>query len=314
MGKKVFVVNVVGLTQDLIGDHSPFFKELQSNGSACNIKSVIPAVTCSAQYTYLTGEPPSAHGAVGNGWYFKDLDEVLFWRQSNNLISGEKVWEALREKIPGATTSQMFWWYNMYSSAEYSVTPRPMYPADGRKIPDCYAYPLSLRDELTEKLGQFPLFKFWGPMTSIESSQWIADAAAYVYEKQQPELNLVYLPHLDYNLQRLGPKHPDVLKDVAEIDKVVSDLWNKVKGESVDLLVLSEYGITEVSRPVHLNRHFREQGWLQLKMELGLEYLDAGNSDVFAVADHQCAHVYVKDKNKIAAVKSLLIEVDGVES
>ncbi|NQZ00865.1 MAG: alkaline phosphatase family protein, partial [Bdellovibrionales bacterium] len=282
MSKQLFVVNVVGLTQDLIGDHSPFFKSLLQNGSACNIKSVVPAVTCSAQYTYLTGEWPGDHGAVGNGWYFKDLDEVLFWRQSNNLIAGEKVWDALRKKMPGAKTAQMFWWYNMYSSADYSVTPRPMYPADGRKIPDCYAQPLSLRDELTEKLGQFPLFQFWGPMTSIKSSQWIVDSAVYVNEQHQPELNLVYLPHLDYNLQRLGPKHPDIKKDVAEIDKVVEGLWSSVKGEGVDLLVLSEYGITEVDRPIHLNRLFRKQGWLQLKMELGREYLDAGASDVFA--------------------------------
>jgi pyruvate dehydrogenase E2 component (dihydrolipoamide acetyltransferase) len=39
----------------------------------------------------------------------------------------------------------------MYSGADYTVTPRPMYPADGRKIPDAYTQPMALRDELNAR-------------------------------------------------------------------------------------------------------------------------------------------------------------------
>ena len=46
------------------------------------------------QSTYLTGLPPSGHGAVGNGWLFRDTMEVRLWQQSNRLVQAPKVWEA----------------------------------------------------------------------------------------------------------------------------------------------------------------------------------------------------------------------------
>ena len=99
---------------------------------------MLPAVTCTAQATFLTGTLPREHGIVGNGWYFRDLAQVMFWRQSNQLVPGEKVWETARRRDPACTCAKMFWWFNMYSTADWSVTPRPIYPADGRKIPDIY--------------------------------------------------------------------------------------------------------------------------------------------------------------------------------
>ena len=129
------------------------------------------------QATYLTGKTPSEHGIVGNGWYFKEEHEVKFWRQSNSLIQSEKIWDKLKKKDNNFSCANMFWWYNMYSNVDYSVTPRPNYLADGRKIPDVYSYPAELRDQLQNELGTFPLFHFWGPKTSIKSSQWIADAS-----------------------------------------------------------------------------------------------------------------------------------------
>ena len=110
----------------------------------------------------------------------------------------------------------MFWWYNMYSSADWSATPRPMYPADGRKIPDHYAFPPELHDELNAKLGTFPLFNFWGPAADITSTKWIADATLHVMATRNPTLTFCYLPHLDYNLQRLGPDlaHPRLHEDL----------------------------------------------------------------------------------------------------
>ena len=184
------------------------------------LATVLPAVTCTVQATLLTGRLPSGHGAVANGWYFRDIAEVNLWRQSHHLIAGEKVWEAARRRDPAFTCAQMFWWYNMYSSADWSATPRPMYPADGRKIPDHYAFPSELHDELNNKLGPFPLFNFWGPRADITSTKWIAGATLHVMATRNPTLTFCYLPHLDYNLQRLGPDlaHPRLQKDLAEVD------------------------------------------------------------------------------------------------
>lgn len=52
---------------------------------------------------------------------------------------------------------------------------------------------------------------------------------------------------------------------------------------------------------------------MQVREELGLEYLDAGASKAFAVADHQLAHVYVNDPAVLGKVKHLLEETDGID-
>jgi predicted AlkP superfamily pyrophosphatase or phosphodiesterase len=200
----------------------------------------------------------------------------------------------------------------MYSTADYSVTPRPMYPADGRKLPDVYAHPESLRRELQEKLGTFPLFNFWGPATDIKATRWIADASIEVDRKMNPTLTLIYLPHMDYVLQKEGPAGPGVANDLRELDAECGKLIDYYQGRGARVIVLSEYGITAVSRPVHLNRALREAGLLAVREEMGRELLDAGASAAFAVADHQVAHVYVREPERVAEVKRILQKVPGL--
>lgn len=278
------------------------------------MRAITPAVTCSAQATFLTGTLPRDHGIVGNGWYFRDLAQVMFWRQANQLVVGEKVWETARRREAGVTCAKMFWWFNMYSSADWSATPRPIYPADGRKIVDIYTHPSNLRDRLNATLGPFPFFNFWGPTADLRSSRWIADASAKVAEWHSPSLLLVYLPHLDYNLQRLGPDDPAIRRDVRDIDAICGSLIELLRARGMRVIVLSEYGLVPVTGPVHINRVLRDAGWVAVRDELGTEALDAGASGAFAVADHQVAHVYVRDAARVDDVRRLLERVDGVES
>ena len=309
--KKTVVINVVGLSNRHIGEHTPRIAAFQRDGQNRVVKPVLPAVTCTAQSTYLTGKSPQEHGIVANGWYFKDECEVKFWRQSNKLVEAPKIWDELKTMDPNFSCANLFWWYNMYSTADYSVTPRPNYLADGRKIPDCYSFPAGLRDELQAQFGDFPLFKFWGPRTSIESSQWIADATVYTDKKYNPTLSLVYLPHMDYNLQRYGVEDARIHKDLQEIDAVVGQLLDHFEGSRI--ILLSEYGITPVSCPVHLNRELRKANLLGIRVERGLELLDPGASKAFVVADHQWAHVYLNDEACREQVREILQSTSGVE-
>lgn len=312
----VLVLLVVGLSPSLLGPHTPKLAAFARRGAMRPLTTVLPAVTCTSQSTLLTGLMPSGHGAVANGWYFRDLSEVWLWRQSNHLVAGEKIWEAGRRRDPGFTCAKMFWWYNMYSSADWSATPRPMYLADGRKIPDHYAHPPELHDELDARLGQFPLFRFWGPATDVSSSEWIAGATGHVIETRNPTLTLCYLPHLDYDLQRFGPDltHPAVRASLADIDRVAGDLIEQAEAAGRTVIVVSEYGITPVTDAVHINRTLREAGLLAVRVERQRELLDAGASRAFALADHQVAHVYVRNRDDIPAVKRLLEGLDGVET
>ncbi len=310
--RQTLVLDVVGLSPALLA-HAPNLKALAAAGGLRPLATVLPAVTTTVQSTFVTGLLPRDHGIVGNGWYFRDLAEVWLWRQSNRLVEGERLWETAKRRDPSFTCAKLFWWYNMYATADFTVTPRPMYPADGRKLPDIYTQPAGLRDELQREFGQFPLFRFWGPTADIESTRWIARSAVRVFERERPTLTLVYLPHLDYSLQRLGPAHPSIATEVAAVDALCGELIEAARRAGAAVVVLSEYGITEVSRPVHVNRALRRAGWLTVREELGREQLDAGASQAFAVADHQVAHVYVARPELVPEVAALLRELPGVE-
>jgi len=307
------VLNVVGLTPSLLGEHTPELVRFREQGGLRHLGTVTPAVTCSVQSTFVTGTLPREHGIVGNGWYFKELAQVWLWRQSNALVHGEKIWDAAKQRDSAFRSAKLFWWYNMYSSADLSVTPRPMYTADGRKLPDVYTDPPELRAELQAALGTFPLFEFWGPRANISCSRWIAKAVQIIGEKSRPTLSLVYLPHLDYDLQRFGPKDARIAKTLREIDQVCGELFAFAKTNALRVVVLSEYGITEVTDAIHVNRALREAGLIRVREELGVEQLDPGASDAFAVADHQVAHVYVKNPARLSEVRFLLKKLPGVE-
>src|SRR5690349_2564172 len=263
--QRTAVINVVGLSERLIGSHTPRIAAFPQRGASAKTIPAFPAVTCTAQSTYLTGTTAASHGIVGNGWYNRELAEVQFWKQSNHVVHGPKIWDDLRAAAPGFTCAKLFWWYNMYSTADYSITPRPMYPADGRKVFDIYTSPGSVRFAIKNDLGEFPFPGFWGPAAGRKTpqgesdsvSRWIAASAKWIEERYRPSLSLIYLPHLDYNLQRLGPGA--VGKDLAEIDAIVGDLIDYFAARSIQIVLLSEYGISKVETPIHLNRLFRQR-------------------------------------------------------
>jgi predicted AlkP superfamily pyrophosphatase or phosphodiesterase len=236
---------------------------------------------------------------------------VFLWRQHNKLVQGEKIWETARRAKPGFRAANLCWWYAMGATTDLTVTPRPIYLADGRKSPDCYTFPPQLHDNLTGPLGEFPLFQYWGPTANIKSTAWIADAAKIVLDNEQLDLLLVYLPHLDYDHQRFGPGGAEALRAARELDDVAGDLVDFARGRGDQVVVLSEYGITDARRPVEINRALRRAGLLNVYTQAGMEYLDPWTSRAFAVADHQIAHVYTSD---VAAAREALSDLEGVAS
>ncbi|NYI45803.1 putative AlkP superfamily pyrophosphatase or phosphodiesterase [Nocardioides aromaticivorans] len=306
---KLLVADVVGLTPDLL-QHMPRLQRLAAKGSSAVLDPVLPAVTCSVQSTFLTGLTPAEHGIVGNGWYFRDLGEVHLWRQHNRLVQGEKVWETIRRQVPDYTVANVCWWYAMGASTDWTVTPRPIYYADGKKAPDCYTRPPELHDELVHELGEFPLFQYWGPTASLRSTEWIVGAARRLLPRA--DLTLAYLPHLDYDLQRFGPDSAQARRAAHDVDAALAPLLDDAELMDARVVVLSEYGITRADTPVDINRALRAAGLLNVHTQDGMEYLDPWTSRAFAVADHQVAHVYVADPTDLEQVGALCAGVRGV--
>ncbi|HEU4544283.1 MAG TPA: nucleotide pyrophosphatase/phosphodiesterase family protein [Jiangellaceae bacterium] len=307
---RLLVVNVVGLTPRLL-EHMPRLAAVAAEGFRAELGTILPAVTCSVQSTFLTGTLPREHGIVGNGWYFRDLGEVLLWRQHNRLVAGEKIWETIRRHRPGHRVANVCWWYAMGSTADTTVTPRPVYHADGRKSPDCWTWPPELHDQLTARLGTFPLFHYWGPTASIASSRWIVEATRLVLP--QHDLTFAYIPHLDYDLQRYGPNLPQAAAAAAELDAVLAPLLDDAQTAGVTVVVLSEYGITAAHRPIDINRALRRAGLLHVHTNASGELLDTWTSRAFAVADHQIAHLYVRDPGDLPRVREIVSGLPGVD-
>ncbi|MFD6031967.1 alkaline phosphatase family protein [Cellulosimicrobium funkei] len=313
--KPVLLLDVVGLTSTALA-HMPRLRQLAASGWQSELATVLPAVTCSVQSTMLTGLSPAEHGIVGNGWYFRELGDVYLWRQHNRLVEGEKLWEAARRAHGEYSSANVCWWYAMGMTTDVTVTPRPIYHADGRKSPDAYVRPAALHDDLVGRFGEFPLFTYWGPTADITSSRWIVDATRHVLRTHAPDLTMAYVPHLDYDLQRFGPRSPQADAAAAELDATLAPLLDDAANQGVTVLVVSEYGIADADRPVHLNRILRREGLLEVYVQDGKEQLDPWTSRAFAVADHQVAHVYLGDQQDPALrrrVTDLLRGVPGVD-
>jgi len=308
---KLLVVIAVGLRpKDLA--HANVLRGLGEHGFAAPLDTVFPAVTCTVQATFLTGLRPSGHGAVGNGWYFRDLAQVMLWRQSNHLVHGEKLYQAGKQRF-GTRTAKLFWWWNMYApGVDWSITPRPEYHADGLKKPGLYSEPQALQAELQQELGPFPLFDFWGPRAGIASTRWITSCALAVMRRHDPDLLLAYLPHLDYDHQRFGPDDPRSVQAVRDLDAECGRLIEAAREKKAHVIVLSEYGIENATRPVFVNRLLHERGLLRVQETSHGQLLDCGACRAFAVADHQCAHVYVRDAADLETVRALLGKTPGI--
>lgn len=317
MPSPLILLNAVGLTSRLL-PYAPRLNALAQAGWLRPLREVLPAVTCTAQASILTGKQPSEHGIVANGWLFRDTQEVRFWQQSNHLIQAEPLYvTAAREALQEGRRfrcAKLFWWYNQGAEVTFSVTPKPYYGADGNKQFGITGTPDGLCEGIEQASGKFPFPFFWGPNSGLKSTAWIAQCAARVIHDQQPELSLVYLPHLDYEPQRRGPSGCNMQKQVKELDDAIAPILDVAQQIGARVWVVSEYSHCDVDQPVYLNRELRRANWLQVRPSPFGEQLDTFGSDVFAVCDHQLAHIYVKRTDLISPIRERLSALSGVSS
>ena len=309
------LLNAVGLTPRLL-PLAPRLAALANSGWQVALKEVVPAVTCTAQATLLTGEPPSRHGIVANGWLYRDTGEVRFWQQSNRLVQAEPLYVTARRRAAERgrefRCAKLFWWFNQGAAVDVSVTPKPHYGIDGNKVFGITGTPAGLTDKLEGELGPFPFHTFWGPMAGLPCTEWIGRCAARLLTTERPDLTLVYLPHLDYDPQRFGPQGSDMPRLVRELDDACAPVLDAARQVGADVWVVSEYGHCQVGRAVLPNRALRQAGLLAVRKGPFGEQLDTFTSRAFAVCDHQLAHVYVSDPSDIGRVRDLLAPLPGV--
>jgi len=315
--RRVIVIDVVGLRPEHLAmkESAPHLNKLVENGRLFRLKPVFPAVTLPVQASMTTGLFPREHGVVANGFYSRKDFEVRLWEQAASLVQGERIWDRMKKQNPDFKTAVLFFQNILYAGAEVVITPRPLHTDDGM-IQWCYSKPVGLYEDISKTIEEFNLMSYWGPMAGIESSRWIAKAAVEVMKRTKPNLMFVYLPHLDYCSQKLGPEDPGIKEELALVDNEVGRIMQGV--QEVDMsaepvfMVLSEYAFSPVQGDIPLNRIFRKKDLLAVRMIKGREYVDLELSPAFAMVDHQVAHIYVKPGYE-SVVRKVLEEIEGVE-
>jgi predicted AlkP superfamily pyrophosphatase or phosphodiesterase len=316
MAKYVIIIDIVGLEKRHISEtQTPNISKISQGGETKNLETVFPAVTCTVQSSLLSGTYPEVHGIISNGLFDKQNYAVSFWEQSSNLVQADRIWDTLKMSGSSHKTAVLFWQNTMYSNADIVLTPRPLH-MDERMIMWCYSKPPGFYEKIAEKIGNFDLTSYWGPLTSRKSSEWIEQATELVLENERPNFLFTYIPHLDYSFQKNGISYNNLKDDLKFVDDLVGRLIKKVSDmgiiEDTQFIIISEYGFTDVSSDIPLNTILRENDVLSVREIEGLEYLDLEYSKAFAMVDHQVAHIYIKE-NYRNSVRKILEGIKGVD-
>jgi predicted AlkP superfamily pyrophosphatase or phosphodiesterase len=337
MSNRVCVIDMPGLSRDLLTE-IPAASALGrwiSGKPPMGLTPSFPAVTCSMQATLTTGVSPASHGIIANGLpTFRFIEDqalvdasnfaeyrrqISFWEQSNQFLEAPRFWQEASGKSRWKT-ALLFFQNSMPGfsgkqkpAADIVLTPKPDHGPDGKLMNLCWSEPRELTGQLFAELGSFPLMNYWGPMAGIGASQWIARAAAIVWAKQTPELQWVYVPHLDYDLQRFGPESPQAKSAVHDAATALEPLVNGVLESGGKLVLLSEYAMSAVNSVVQPNLILAEEGLLLTRQTPDGRLIDFDRSSAVVMVDHQVAHVYPKDAEEIQTIHRVL-EVNGVKT
>ena len=318
MTRHLIFLSIPGLRpRDIDAAQTPTLYGWANAGALAELTPTFPCVTSCVQASMLTGVPPSRHGIIANGFYYRDRREVEMWTGWNSLLEAPQIWESLKAK---GLTSAVWHAQNIKgATADFVVTPAPIHDPDGTTKLWCYSKPEGLYQELLNDLGHFPLQRYWGPLSNIESTRWILRAAAWLIDRDAPNFHWIYVPHLDYAAQKFGPNSPQARAAVAELDAELAAFSQRIRasriGEDVIFLVVGEYALTDVTGVTYPNRILREAGFLAVQERDGSEYLDFPTSTVFALVDHQFAHVFVGQVGNQATrqqVVEVFKEVSGI--
>jgi len=313
--KKLIVIDVVSLTKsDLETNNLQNISKILESGSFFPMNTSFPAVTCSVQATLTSGCFPSEHGIIANGLFDRDTFQVSFWEQYASLVQKPRIWDIIKQSNPEIKVAILFWQNSLYINSDVVITPKPIH-LENQMIMWCYSKPAGFYEDIIQKHGEFDLKSYWGPLSSIKSSEWITKAACYTIEKQKPDLIFVYLPHLDYTSQKNGPKSEEYKKSLLELDKVIGSLLSFLEENNLlkeyEIMLLAEYGFNEVRKSIAPNLILRQNGLLSVRKIKEKEYINYEDSKAFAMVDHQVAHLFVKPGYE-ELVKTKLKNHEGV--
>ncbi len=330
MSSRICVIDMPGLSRELLSEipRDCAVGRWLAGKTVLGLTPSFPAVTCSVQATLTTGVEPAKHGIVSNGLptfrsghdqalvdagsFAEYRRQISFWEQSNQFLDAPRFWQDSVGRSRWKT-ALLFFQNSMPGfagvarpAADIVLTPKPDHGPDGKLVNLCWSQPAELVGRLFQELGPFPLMNYWGPMAGIASSQWIARAAAIVWREQKPQLQWVYVPHLDYDMQRFGPNSPQAKAAVRDAAMAIEPLVAEVLDGRGKMILLSEYAMRSVNSFLQPNFILEREGLLTTRQTPDGRLVDYDRSSAFAMVDHQIAHIYAKTPEEIDTVARVL--------
>ncbi len=298
MADKWLIVSVAGLGWSEVSRHS-----LQ-HSAGLDFKpaaTVFPAVTSTVQASFRTATLPVSHGVTSNGVFSRTLCKSAFWEQSANLVQGPRIWDHARKS--GRSVGLFFWQQSLGEQADTVISPAPIHKHEGGMIMQNYTKPSNLGARLDAACGTFPLHRYWGPLATPTVGNFIVKSTETALDAVTPDIVFLYLPTLDYDLQRFGPEDRRCDRSFALLNAQLQRLTILAEKQGRQLLVFGDYAIGAVSLPPAFpNITLRKAGLFNTRNLRGMAYPDLYSSRAFAMVDHEVAHVYVHDASDIARV------------
>lgn len=308
--KKILVLDVAALGYEL----------LQKEGVTSlaglplsSLTAVKPAVTCVAQATLRTALSVETHGIIANGKFFRETYQSQFWCQSANLVKGRRIWESFRNR--GGRVGLYFFQQSLGEQVDEIVSPAPIHTHGGGMIMATYQQP----NGVLACENPVALWRYWGPLASPKVGNAIVETMIHRIQRgDAPEALFVYLPTLDYDLQRYGTTHKKMTQSVALCVQQIESLSAVARQHDYHLLILGDYAITDV-QPMGVsypNRLLHKRGYFKTRKVKKMLYPDFYQSRAFALCDHQTAFIYCIDpacREEVRALLAIDTMVDTIE-
>lgn len=228
-GHTVVLISLDGFSPDYIARHSPpTLLELIADGvSADAMTPSFPSNTFPNHYTLATGLRPVRHGLVHNSMYDPEFDAWFSLRnegpRESRWFGGEPIWSTAEKQ--GVRSAAVFW--------------------PGTEVEVAGARP----SRWMRYDGNMP---YDARVDSVLA--WLA-----LSRPERPRLITLYFEEPDGTGHRDGPNSPTirgaVLKADSAIARLVAGLRSRTLYDSVNLVIVSDHGMAEVSpdRVVYLS-------------------------------------------------------------
>lgn len=282
----VVVITIDGFRPDFYLDaewNTVQLQELKKNGVyAKGVNSVFPSMTYPSHTTIVTGVWPAKHGIYYNNM-FQPAGQS-YWNFSS--IKVPTIWSAAQKK--GLKTASLLWPVSADAPVMYD-------------IPDIGGMGDSIRDEFSKPAGFIADLKknVFDNASRIDygKDHNVANIAAYVIKKDQPNLMTIHFFSVDHYEHEQGRQGPLVKAAVADADSSVGIIIHALKEagiwEKTVLIVTGDHGFMDVTKSVQPNVWLAKAG--------------ITTAQFFSVSGS--TYLYLKDKNDnktLAQVKDAL--------